>query len=615
MTILAAQIDQVEAMLTLVSDKLARATLVAPFDGVVVSGDLHQLLGTPVELGKVLFQIAPLDAYREILQVDERDIAYLQVGQAGRADTVGNAERVHGFLGSADYTCIYRARRPQLFPGRGAAPRALGNRASQDGGRRQDRRRRTHADLGLDAQFRQRPAVEYWNVGSREPGRAGLAWPGRQLARVGYLGVEPAGFQWRPPNATSVTQGSTFSFSYVVKDIGTAAAGSSWAGIYLDGQSASNELSGSAGYNSIAGMAANGEFVTASNSFGTAGLSVGQHTMWIKADYYNNLVSESDETNNWKSVTFNVTAPPLPDLVVNSITPNATSVTQGSTFSFSYVVKDIGTAAAGSSWAGIYLDGQSASNELSGSAGYNSIAGMAANGGFVTASNSFGTAGLSVGQHTLWIKADYYNNLISEGDETNNWKSVTFSVIAPPLPDLVVNSITPNATSVTQGSTFSFSYVVKDIGTASAGSSWAGIYLDGQSASNELSGSAGYNSIAGIAANGEFVTASNSFGTAGLSVSQHTLWIKAGYWNSSTGQTGNGNVSESNETNNWNSVTFTVTAPPHPQAAASAPSQPDASNPLTADALAPTSRPRKNCGRRLSVPEIRAWQSSTRSRS
>jgi multidrug resistance efflux pump len=83
MTILAAQIDQVEAMLTLVSDKLARATLVAPFDGVVVSGDLHQLLGTPVELGKVLFQIAPLDAYRVILQVDERDIAYLQVGQPG----------------------------------------------------------------------------------------------------------------------------------------------------------------------------------------------------------------------------------------------------------------------------------------------------------------------------------------------------------------------------------------------------------------------------------------------------------------------------------------------------------------------------------------------------
>jgi hypothetical protein len=172
MTILAAQIDQVEAMLTLVSDKLARATLVAPFDGVVVSGDLHQLLGTPVELGKVLFQIAPLDAYRVILQVDERDIAYLQVGQPGVLTLIGSAERVHGFLSSADYTCIYRPRRPQLFPGRGAAPRALGNRASRDGGRRQDRRRRTHPDLGLDAQFRQLVAPDGLEVAPI----AGAAW-------------------------------------------------------------------------------------------------------------------------------------------------------------------------------------------------------------------------------------------------------------------------------------------------------------------------------------------------------------------------------------------------------------------------------------------------------
>ncbi len=83
MAIISAQSDQVEAMLSLVTDKLARATLVAPFDGVVVSGDLNQLLGTPVELGKVLFQIAPLDSYRVILQVEERDIAYVKSGQQG----------------------------------------------------------------------------------------------------------------------------------------------------------------------------------------------------------------------------------------------------------------------------------------------------------------------------------------------------------------------------------------------------------------------------------------------------------------------------------------------------------------------------------------------------
>ena len=83
MAMVAAQISQTDAQLALVDDRLARASLRAPFDGVVVSGDLSQMLGTPVEQGKVLFQIAPLSAYRVILEVDERDIAQVHVGQAG----------------------------------------------------------------------------------------------------------------------------------------------------------------------------------------------------------------------------------------------------------------------------------------------------------------------------------------------------------------------------------------------------------------------------------------------------------------------------------------------------------------------------------------------------
>ena len=51
--------------------------MVAPFDGVIVSGDLSQSLGTPVERGQVLFEVAPLDGYRIALQVDERDFAHV----------------------------------------------------------------------------------------------------------------------------------------------------------------------------------------------------------------------------------------------------------------------------------------------------------------------------------------------------------------------------------------------------------------------------------------------------------------------------------------------------------------------------------------------------------
>lgn len=79
-----AQMHQVESELALVEDQLAHTRLLAPFDGIIVSGDLSQSLGSPVEKGKVLFEIAPLDSYRVVLEVDERDIADVQVGQHGQ---------------------------------------------------------------------------------------------------------------------------------------------------------------------------------------------------------------------------------------------------------------------------------------------------------------------------------------------------------------------------------------------------------------------------------------------------------------------------------------------------------------------------------------------------
>jgi RND family efflux transporter MFP subunit len=81
--ILQAKIDQAEAQLGLLDEQLSRSRIVAPFDGVVTSGDLSQSLGTPVERGQGLFEVAPLGGYRVILQVDERDIAEVKEGQRG----------------------------------------------------------------------------------------------------------------------------------------------------------------------------------------------------------------------------------------------------------------------------------------------------------------------------------------------------------------------------------------------------------------------------------------------------------------------------------------------------------------------------------------------------
>jgi hypothetical protein len=90
LVILDSQIRQAEAQLALAEEKLSRARILAPFDGIIVSGDLSQMLGSPVERGKLLFEIAPLNSYRLIVQVDERDVRYVAVEQSGTVTFAGS---------------------------------------------------------------------------------------------------------------------------------------------------------------------------------------------------------------------------------------------------------------------------------------------------------------------------------------------------------------------------------------------------------------------------------------------------------------------------------------------------------------------------------------------
>jgi RND family efflux transporter MFP subunit len=76
-----AKIDQADAQIALLDEELSRTRVTAPFDGVVMSGDLSQSLGAPVERGQVLYEVAPLHEYRVIAQVDERDIMEIRAGQ------------------------------------------------------------------------------------------------------------------------------------------------------------------------------------------------------------------------------------------------------------------------------------------------------------------------------------------------------------------------------------------------------------------------------------------------------------------------------------------------------------------------------------------------------
>ena len=81
--IISAKIEQAEAQISLLDEQLVRTKVLAPFEGVVMKGDLSQSLGTPVEKGQVLFEVAPLESYRVIVEVDERDITSVAVDQRG----------------------------------------------------------------------------------------------------------------------------------------------------------------------------------------------------------------------------------------------------------------------------------------------------------------------------------------------------------------------------------------------------------------------------------------------------------------------------------------------------------------------------------------------------
>lgn len=75
---------EAQALLALAETQLDRSRLVAPFDGVVIRGDLTRNLGAPVQKGEVLMVLSPTDSFRLIIEVDEGDIAAVRAGQGGQ---------------------------------------------------------------------------------------------------------------------------------------------------------------------------------------------------------------------------------------------------------------------------------------------------------------------------------------------------------------------------------------------------------------------------------------------------------------------------------------------------------------------------------------------------
>ncbi len=84
MRIAQAQAEQARVRFELIQYRRSQSNIVAPFDGVVVEGDLRKRIGSPVKQGDVLIRIARTDRLYVECHVNERDIRELQAGVGGQ---------------------------------------------------------------------------------------------------------------------------------------------------------------------------------------------------------------------------------------------------------------------------------------------------------------------------------------------------------------------------------------------------------------------------------------------------------------------------------------------------------------------------------------------------
>ena len=87
--IAAAQAEQARVRLELTRHRLAQAELTAPFDGVLVEGDLRERIGAPVRQGDSLMRVARLDALDVEIEIDQRDVHEVRVGAPVRLAFAG----------------------------------------------------------------------------------------------------------------------------------------------------------------------------------------------------------------------------------------------------------------------------------------------------------------------------------------------------------------------------------------------------------------------------------------------------------------------------------------------------------------------------------------------
>lgn len=171
------------------------------------------------------------------------------------------------------------------------------------------------------------------------------------------------------------------------------------------------------------------------------------------------IITESNENNNTKSLSVSITAPVVyPDLIVSSVTPMKSSYEIDTTGAIRAIVTNQGEVDAGAFTVSLINGAETWSSQIS----------SLAVGASQTLTFPF-TAPSEPQTLTLTVTADI-DDVVAESNEFNNTNSTNVQIIKPLLPDLTVTSVAPDKTSYNAGETVTIRTVIENQGEFDAGS-------------------------------------------------------------------------------------------------------------------------------------------------
>ncbi|SHI69889.1 Por secretion system C-terminal sorting domain-containing protein [Hymenobacter daecheongensis DSM 21074] len=274
----------------------------------------------------------------------------------------------------------------------------------------------------------------------------------------------------------------------------------------------------------------------------------GTYYILFVADHLN-TVTESNETNNVRSLSLSVVAPSI-DLVIQSPYLGTSTSVAGATLNASFYIYNQGNTTSPSSNSGCYLstDNTFSANDVL----------LASNTGGALAPGNYGSryssltipASTAAGNYYVLFVADDQSQ-VAETNEQNNVSSLMLTLVAPGI-DLLIAQQGISRTSAAAGSGLSAGAYIYNQGTTSASSSTVGYYLstDNALSANDVLLGASTGSIL-YAGGSDYRNATLTIPTATTAGNYYVLFVADHL----------GQVTETNEQNNVASAALTVTAP------------------------------------------------------